>query len=49
MRGEQRERWEELCRLAADERDPDRLMELIGEINRLLEQKEQRLKHQRQS
>ena len=44
MQGEERERWEELCRLAADERDPNRLMELIEEINRLLEQKEQRLK-----
>lgn len=47
MQGEERERWEQLCRLAADEQDPNRLMELIEEINRLLEEKEERLKRQR--
>lgn len=47
MQGQERERWEQLCKLAADERNPDRLMELIDEINRLLEEKEQRLKRQR--
>ena len=33
----------ELCELAAQEQNPERLMELVAEINRLLEQKEQRL------
>jgi hypothetical protein len=49
MRGEKRERWEQLCKLAADEQDPDRLMKLIEEINRLLEEKEDRLKQRRSS
>ena len=44
MKGEKRDEWEQLCKLAADEQDPDRLMELIAEINRLLEEKELRLK-----
>lgn len=48
MRGEKRERWEELCKLAADEQDPERLMELIAKINRILEEKEERLKQQQQ-
>ena len=43
MQGQQKERWEELCELAEQEQNPERLMELVVEINRLLEQKEQRL------
>jgi hypothetical protein len=39
-----RERWEELCGLAATEQDPQKLMELINEINHLLEIKLNRLK-----
>ena len=35
--------------MAADEKDPDRLMELVLEINRLLEEKEQRLEALRQN
>jgi hypothetical protein len=46
MKGEPGERWHELCSLAAQEQDPDRLMDLIREINELLEQKEQRLKRE---
>ena len=38
-----KENWMELCRLAAQEKDPAKLMVLIGEIERLLELKEQRL------
>jgi hypothetical protein len=34
----------ELCALAAEEQDHDKLLELTREINRLLEEKEQRLK-----
>jgi hypothetical protein len=41
---ENHEKWLELCALAAMEQDHDRLLELSQEINRLLEEKEQRLK-----
>jgi hypothetical protein len=43
MQGETRERWQRLCEEAATEQDPERLMALIQEINRLLEAKEQRI------
>jgi hypothetical protein len=41
---ENREKWMKLCEQAANEQDPEKLMELVTEINRLLEEKEQRLK-----
>lgn len=41
-----REQWLELCAQAAVEQDPDKLLILMKEINRLLEEKEQRLKSQ---
>ncbi len=44
MQGPTRERWHQLCEQAAVEQDPDRLMQLIQEINQLLEEKEARLK-----
>jgi hypothetical protein len=47
MQGENAERWRMLCERAATEQDPARLMELVREINRLLEEKEQRLQEQR--
>ncbi len=34
--------------MAADEKDPERLMKLVREINKLLEAKEKRLQQQRQ-
>jgi hypothetical protein len=37
---ENEERWMELRRIAAVEQDPDKLHALIIEINRLLEEKE---------
>jgi len=40
MEGETRERWQELCEQAANEQDPQKLMELIRETNVLLEEKE---------
>lgn len=43
MQGETKERWYELCEQAVKEQDPERLMEIIGEIDRLLQQKEERL------
>jgi hypothetical protein len=47
MKGERGERWRDLCSQAAEEQDPDRLMELVREINALLEEKEQRLKREK--
>jgi hypothetical protein len=43
MKGKIRERWMHLCEQAALEQDPEKLMELVSEINRLLEEKEKRL------
>ncbi len=47
MEGPARERWLELAVLAANEQDPAKLLTLIQEINRLLEEKEQRLKSEK--
>jgi len=44
MEGPVRERWLELCELAAKEQDSKKLMVLVQEINRLIEEKDQRLK-----
>ena len=44
MEGPVRERWMELAALAATEQDSNKLLVLVQEINRLLEEKEQRLK-----
>jgi hypothetical protein len=43
VRGEKKERWMELCEHAADEQDPQKMLEIITEINRLLQEKEDRL------
>jgi hypothetical protein len=40
----QEEKWKNLCALASVEKDPQRLMDLVVEINRLLEEKEQSMK-----
>ena len=47
MQGQTKERWQALCEQAATEQNPERLMELIEEINRLLAAKEERLNRQR--
>ena len=44
LQGEGKEYWMHLCEQAANEQNPDRLIELVKEINRLLEEKELRLK-----
>lgn len=44
MKGEKKEIWMQLCERAATEQDPEKLMELIKQINDLLEEKERRLK-----
>ncbi len=47
MEGEKRENWKRLCVEAADGQDSNRLIELISEIDRLLHEKEMRLKNVR--
>jgi len=44
MEGAAKERWLQLCELAAKEQDSAKLLSLVREINRLLEEKDQRLK-----
>ena len=44
MQGETGERWRKLCAEAAVEQDLDRLLQLVKEISRILEEKEERLK-----
>ena len=43
---EQKEQWTQLCEQARVEQDPERLIELVTEVNRMLEEKEEHLKHQ---
>ena len=45
MPGKTRERWQELCEQAANEKDPTKMLELVEEINRLLAAKYDRLSH----
>jgi hypothetical protein len=47
MQGEKGEQWRVLCEQAAVEKDPQILIRLVKEIDRLLEEKEQRLRQQR--
>jgi len=47
MQGETRERWQRLCEQAAIEQNPARLMDLVNEINRLLDEKQERLNNLR--
>jgi len=41
--GKNKERWRELCEQASVEQNPDKLLELVREINRLLEEKKARI------
>jgi hypothetical protein len=43
MQGPQRERWLELCELAATEQNPEKLLQYVQEINRLLDEKQKRV------
>jgi len=45
LKGQTKEIWMQLCERAASEQDPEKLMELVKEINRILEEKERRLKN----
>jgi hypothetical protein len=47
MQAEKRERWMRLCVEAADEQDLNRLLKQISDINRLLHEKEMRLRNVR--
>ena len=44
MQGEDAKTWQALCAKAAVEQDPNKLLELVTEINLLLEKKAKRLK-----
>jgi len=44
MQGNVKEEWIQLCEQAAIEQDTEKLMSLVTEINRMLDEKEQRLK-----
>jgi hypothetical protein len=49
MQGEKKERWMELCAQAAVEQDPEKLHALVEEIDRLLQEKEERVRKQHPS
>lgn len=49
MQGPVRERWQILCEQAANEQDPQKLLELVQEINKLLAEKQNRLNARRQA
>lgn len=44
-----KERWKELCEQAAIEQDTDKLLALVTEINKLMKEKEDRLRAARLS
>ena len=44
MQGSVKEEWMQLCEQAVIEQDSDKLLVLIREINRMLDEKDQRLK-----
>jgi len=48
VQGEVKEQWIRLCEMAAAEQDSEKLLEIVKEINRLLDVKEQRLSELRQ-
>jgi hypothetical protein len=43
MQGKAKEQWMQLCEQAAVEQDAEKLLVLINEINRMLDEKERRL------
>lgn len=44
MKGQEKERWLQLCELAANEQDHEKLIALVKEITQLLEDKERRVR-----
>jgi hypothetical protein len=49
LKGETAERWQLICKLAAEEQDPDKLLELAASIERMLSEKEERLRNSRKN
>ena len=49
MQGETGNTWRKLCEQAAAEPNPEKLLEIVHEINRMFEEKEQRLMQARKS
>ena len=49
MQGDAKERWLQLCEQAAVEQDRKKLLQLMREISRLLEEKENRLSELRRA
>jgi hypothetical protein len=43
MQGQTEQTWRKMCERAVVEKDPDKLLQLVKEINRLLDEKEARL------
>jgi hypothetical protein len=43
LKGEKLEHWQQLCAQAATEQDPQKLMDLVKEIDRLLGEKQDQL------
>ena len=43
MQGRVKEDWMQLCEQVAIEQDTERMIELVRELNRMLDEKEQRL------
>jgi hypothetical protein len=48
MEAKTREDWMYFCEQAAVEQDPEKLLQLVKEINRMLEEKENRLRRRGQ-
>lgn len=44
MQGRGKEEWKQMCEQAAIDQDSEKLIALVREINRMLDEKEQRLK-----
>jgi hypothetical protein len=40
VQGKKKEVWKQLCEQAAAEQDPDKLLELVKQIDRMLDEKE---------
>ena len=49
MDPEKKDRWIQLCELASKEQNPETLLQLVQEINRLLDERDQTLKMVRNS
>jgi hypothetical protein len=47
MQGKVKEDWIQLCEQVAIEKDPERMLELVRELNRMLEEKENRFERER--